>query len=117
MSKKDRGYFIRFGEIPTDGRSRIHRNGERVVGIECGVSVYDAVKVRGKWSAVLPNPCTECTVDTMHGILLSNVRNADNKNVYIVTGDIVGYGSDGEPLIRNIEIVERLDDYYFRYLR
>ena len=111
------GYFIRFGEIPADERSRIHRNGELIVGIECGVSVYDAVKIRGEWKAVLPNPCTECTVDTMHGILLSNVNNESTKKAYIVTGDIVGYGSDGEPLIRNIRVVEELDDYYFRYLR
>ena len=35
----------------------------------------------------------------------------DNRPCYIVSGDYVGKGTDGEPLIRNISIIKRLDNY------
>lgn len=35
-------------------------------------------------------------------------------NMYIVAGIVVGYGSDSEPLLRNVKVVKKLNIKSFR---
>lgn len=90
--------FIRFGEIPQNERSSIHAGDSGKVGEEIGVSVYDAVKIDGEWRIVMPSKMSYSTCVTLSGFL--------EKEFKLVTGDIVGHGSDGEPLIVNVKPYE-----------
>ena len=91
--------YIRYGEIPPDEKSKIHnRCDNSVVGEEVGVSVFEYIESRG---IVIPN--NEKAKDDF--FMLSKMY---WKNHYLVTGDEVGVGSDGEPLINNIKILKLL---------
>lgn len=94
--------FIRFGGLPKGGRSKIWR-GEEVVGEEKGVSVYDAVVRDDGISVCLPFPLKRDTLDTFTGLVAYQ-----NRHVYLVKGDVVGKGNDGEPIIENVEIIKRI---------
>lgn len=98
--------YIRFGEIPMDERSTEHRgSGDGVEPTKKldGVSVYDCFNSNGNPQIVIPTPINEHTLDTLWGLL-----NYSDRPVYLVSGDKVGAGSDGEPLIKNIKIIEKI---------
>jgi len=92
-------HYIRFGEIPKDEMSGIWHHGV-FAGKELGVSVYSCVEINNKYHIIIPLPCSEDTISTLHSFL----TDAD-RNVYLVSGDVVGYGSDNEPLLKNIHII------------
>lgn len=107
-------YFLRFGRWRDNEQSAIHKNGEFIVGYEKGVSCFDATLLEdGKWHLILPNPCKINTIDDIHGFMLEAY---DNKQIYLVQGDIVGFGSDGEPLLKNLKLVDNVSNQ-FTYLR
>lgn len=86
--------FIRFGELPKDGKSTIFK-GNEPIGKESGVSVYEVYRNdNGYYVPVLPYPMTEHTLDDYVYHL-----NYFRGRVYLVHGDIVGYGSNNEPLV------------------
>lgn len=96
--------FYRFGEIPENEISNIYR-GDVCVGQENGVSVYEAHKdLKGNFTPAIPAPLSEHTVDTLYGFLMYF-----NGPKYLVTGDLVGYGSDNEPLIKNVTTLRKID--------
>lgn len=72
--------FVRFGSVPAEGRSRNHRDGTD----EAGVSVYEikdgAIEFVGFHFDFVDRPA------------------------YRGTGVIVGWGSDGEPLVRPVDV-------------
>lgn len=37
-----------------------------------------------------------------------NVRKEQKKPCYIVTGDVVGIGQDGEPLLKNVKVIDKV---------
>lgn len=78
--------YIRFGKLPKGGRSRNHITGE----LEAGVSVYPAAKVSDGYIVDMRG------IDAGSGLFIVQGRDA-----YLVTGDVVGMGSDGEPLLAN----------------
>ena len=78
--------FIRFGDIPQTGFSVNHRNNQQ----ELGVSVYPAKFVENDYS-VLFTPAGEGTY------LFSKLA---ERPVYRVYGEVVGTGSDGEPVLK-----------------
>lgn len=85
--------YIRFGEIPTNQKSINYftKNNEN------GVSVFDG------------------------NLSLINLRqiNRIGTKAYIVTGDEVGIGNDGEPLLSNVKIIEEykyLNEYLSDYI-
>lgn len=93
--------YLRFGDIPENGKSRIWR-GEECVGEEEGVSVYEIKFDKDKHISIcLPFPFHRDTLDT-----LTALTKYDNRPCYIVTGEYVGKGIDGEPLISNVQIEE-----------
>lgn len=103
-------YFIRFGDIPENEESGIYRSGERI-GTEVGVSVYDAVEVNGDWRILLPAQLkVEIGFDLYS--FISRANNAPGYELlpmYLVAGDVVGYGSTNEPLLKNIKIIKQLN--------
>ena len=96
--------FYRFGEIPKNEKSSIWRCDE-VIGEEKGVSVYEAHKnINGTYSPVIPFPTNEKVFnDYIYHIAYFT------GNKYLVTGDLLEEtGTNGEPLIKNVKILERL---------
>lgn len=87
--------FIRFGEIPKDGKSTNFLTNEK----EKGISAYFAVVVNKQWMPVLPSLTGSACV-TLSGLL--------KKRMFLVDGNIVGHGSDGEPLLDRVEIKREL---------
>lgn len=93
--------YIRFGEIPENEESINFFSNEH----EKGVSVFN------------------------YGFNIDNLRLASSlacrigKKGYVVTGDEVGVGNDGEPLLKNVNIVEEykynnddLSDYLYDFM-
>lgn len=103
-------HYIRFGEIPEDECSTEYEgsgDSQRPVKKLDGVSVYDCYIDNRRHDGpqvVIPPNATARTLDTLWGLL-----NYSDRPVYLVTGDRVGTGSDGEPLIKNVKIVSTLN--------
>ena len=97
--------FYRFDDIPEDECSSIWNNSNEVIGKEKGVSVYEAHKnINGTYSPVLPFPTNE----TAFNDFIYNVAYFTG-NKYLVTGDLLDEtGTDGEPLIKNVKILKKL---------
>ena len=97
---------ISFGNIPTNGKSKVY-NGETETGIEEGVSVYPAFEDKeGNIILGLNLPITKTSLHTQQHLL-----EYDNRPCYLVTGDYVGKGTDGEPLIKNVRIIKEIKPY------
>lgn len=88
--------YLRFKDLPRGGRSRNYATGQLEDGVSCYGLEWD---VLGRcWEAVgCSNP---------YQYILNSMR-GDEVPAYIVTGERVGTGSDGEPIIRNAQIVGR----------
>ena len=100
--------YIRFGEIPENEISGIYDYEEnKIIGSEIGVSVYNCCKIDDTWKLLLPNHCTGTTLLTLSGLLI------DGKDIFVLTGDEVGIGTDNEPLLKNCNIVCKLPNNYF----
>ena len=97
--------FYRFDEIPKDECSSIWNNNNEVIGKEKGVSVYEAHKnINGTYSPVIPFPTNEMA---FNGFIYHIKYFTGNK--YLVTGDLLDEtGTDGEPLIKNVKILKKL---------
>lgn len=98
-------YYIRFGELPENGKSIIWSNGEIKKGYEKGVSVFDTAKINGKWKVILPlRKNKKAMVDIKMFILYSGIT------AYLVSGRKEGStGTDGEPLLKNCKIRKKLE--------
>ena len=103
--------YIRFGGIPVDEVSTVFFRGDKTEKKEKGVSVYHCAVINGNYHICLPNPTTESAVDTIHGLLLQ-ACSIKNKKVFLVEGNEVGIGSDGEPLIKNVRIIDDVTDRF-----
>lgn len=113
MDKK----YIRIGDIPNDECSRIHR-GDVIFGYEKGVSVYNAIEIDGRWRILMPLPFKEGQGNT-YETLIQEVTQCRYKiekprKVYLVIGDEVGIGSDNEPLLKNIKILEDITEQFIK---
>ena len=97
--------FYRFGDIPEDECSFIWNNNDEVIGKEKGVSVYEAHKnINGTYSPVLPFPTNEMAFNDF----IKYIKYFTG-NKYLVTGDLLDEtGTDGEPLIKNVKILKKL---------
>ena len=96
--------YYRFGDIPEDGYSSIWRIDE-LIGNEKGLSVYEAYKnIDGNYVPVIPFPVTEKGLNDFMYYMAYYYGSR-----YLVTGDLLDErGSDGEPLIENVKIIEKL---------
>jgi hypothetical protein len=96
--------FIRFGNLK--GKSNIFRYGE-LVGNEIGLSVYYCDEEN---CINIPlNTITDTTLDTISILYFNAFGFVDSHiPIYKIKGDIIGYGTDGEPLLTNTKIIEKL---------
>lgn len=101
--------YLRFGDIPKDKISKVHRS-DAVIRNEAGVSVWNCAFVNDVPFPLLPDDASESAMADYFYFLLGN------KPVYLVTGtELKERGSANEPLLGNdIEIVkEYTDDYEY----
>lgn len=93
--------YIRVGELPPDGKSKIRcRADNSIIGEEEGVSVFEYIEGRG---IVVPHN-QQARDDFL--LLMNNI----DKPQYIVMGEEIGVGSDGEPLLRDVKIIKVLKE-------
>ena len=101
--------YLRFGNIPEDKKSKLHR-GDAIIKTEKSVSVWNCVFVNDVPFPILPNNTNEDGMADYFYHLLGN------KPVYLVTGtELDEKGSVNEPLLgTDIEIIkEYTDDYEY----
>lgn len=98
--------YIRIGEIPPAGKSRIHR-GDILEGEEKGVSVWEAVELNNKYRILIPNPCNANAMGDLDSDFLRS-HYYISRPVFEVEGDVIGRGSDGEPLLTKIRNIKKL---------
>lgn len=104
--------YIRFGEIPENENSAVHRSDD-LVRNEGGVSVWRAIEDQGKYWPLLPDDPNANTIADYFSMLLNLY--GSNKKVYLVTGwEICIEGADREPLIRDVKIIKDISSYYNR---
>ena len=78
--------YLRFGKLPRSGYSTNHTTGEP----EPGISVYEGRKVGNRYYLMLTG------VDASSALFIAQGRQA-----YLVTGEVAGFGSDGEKCLFN----------------
>ncbi len=99
--------YIRFGEIPNDGKSRVHRSDD-VIREEAGLSVWRAVENCGCYYPVLPEDANENAIADYFNFLLHS-----DKKVFLVTGtEIFIEGADREPLLIDVKVLKEITHYY-----
>ena len=104
--------YIRFGELPKDGKSRVHISGEPCVE-EAGVSVYRAIEANGVYYPELPEESNAAGISDYFRYLMES-----DSPVYLVTGDLLWLeGHDREPLLANPVVVADLTHFYRRWIR
>ena len=100
--------YIRIGELPEDGKSKIWRSGEQI-GEENGISCYECMFSNERWNIILPSPINEAKILSLYG-LLSQLgllyKVTDPQKAYLVEGELIGHGTDNEPLLKNVKILE-----------
>ena len=98
--------FLRFGTWHPSERSRNYAGG----GNEDGVSVYDVVwnERAQRWNVKMPpeseNPWGP--EDTFWTLVKEAEKDASP--IFIVRGDVVGVGHDGEPLVQHINVLHKI---------
>lgn len=103
--------YIRFGNLPNDLESTIHKGDSTFKQQLKGVSVWECYSVNDIQFPKLPQNPTEDTLADYFYCLLGN------KPVFIVTGTEVGQGAVGEPLLgQDIKIVKEITEDY-NYLK
>ena len=107
MNQANARLYIRFGEIPPTGKSKVYASGEPI-GEELGVSVYRAVEANGMYFPLLPEEANEAGVADYFRLLMES-----DTRVYLVTGDEMRFeGHDREPLLMNPTVISDITHYY-----
>lgn len=96
--------YIRFGEIPKNEKSSIYKIDEKI-GEEIGVSCYRGVIYEDKVYILMPH------IPSSTYYWLIDAYNRKEIPLYIINGDEVGEGSDGEPLLRNVVVLKEVYDW------
>jgi len=87
--------YIRFGEIPEIGFSKNWLTGK----LEEGVSCYEAIERDNAYLVIIPS-LKESTCVSLASIL--------DRPMLEITGKLIGYGSENEPLLINPTIVKEV---------
>lgn len=87
--------YIRFNDLPQSGYSTNYATGEKEAGISCYEARWDLVSGAYKRNG-----------DGLDGA--ANYYIMAKSPVYLVTGEEIGRGSDGEPLLKNVNILAKL---------
>lgn len=97
-------FYIRFGDIPENEESCVHAGDLGVVRREVGVSVYNYYPSRDNFHIVLPSVTQTALNDLLDFLVYCKPR-----PIYLVSGKVVGYGSTGEPCLKNVKIEAELE--------
>lgn len=92
--------YIRFNKWPEDERSKKHRS-DSIVGYEKGVSVFDSEIINGQRYILIPFPVDEGLARDLYTFSTNSFD-----DIYLVSGNVVGKGHGGEPLLKDLEIIE-----------
>lgn len=99
--------YIRFGEIPKDGKSKVYRSDE-IVREEAGVSVWRAIEDCGCYYPILPDEPNENTIADYFQLLLHS-----GSKVFLVTGtEMFIEGADREPFLMDCKVLKEITHYY-----
>ena len=98
--------YVRFGHIPKDGQSLNHYTKYK----EDGVSVYEALERDGKYQILLPKIESVVTLGMLFNIS-QNISLLKENPLFEVEGELIGYGSDGEPLLKDCRIIKEILDF------
>lgn len=104
--------YIRFGEISDDECSGIYNNEGELVGKERRVSYYECICFNNQYRILLPYKPIRYTCITLHNLYEQYFEG--NINMYLITGFKVGYGSDNEPLLKNIQVLKKISRKSFK---
>lgn len=106
--------YVRFGDWHPSERSRNYRTGD----IEAGVSVVDTRWDRKNRQWDLQVDDSDGLADTLGGHFNERCRKLEEDRrvdpIWLVTGELVGVGGDGEPLLRSVRKVRRLCQRHVR---
>jgi len=110
MAKKQKTVYVRFGEWRPNETSFNYASG----GVEVGVSVFEAISQGDRFRVLLDDEHDPDgrQLDTFFGwaerISSQSRRMVKQTPIFIVSGDYVGVGYDGEPLLKKLKIVRDL---------
>jgi hypothetical protein len=93
----DQDLYIRFGNLPKNGRSRNYATST----MEAGISVFDA-------RCNLLTGAVELAGGALAGAAIMAAFGAYGDTVLLVTGEYAGAGSDGEPVLRKVKTLAQL---------
>lgn len=96
--------YVRFGDIPKSKISTNWRNNSS----ELGLSVYPCKVINGKYQILdsLYNQNFKINKRTYVNLVTGFIKR--RIKAFLVSGDLVGKGSDNEPLLINVEIIKKL---------
>jgi len=102
--------FLRIGTWRPQEYSLNYAQGRQ----EAGVSVFEAIPEGERFRVVFDNDPDDRQRDTLSGLLARMKRDRDDWGkdidpIYIVTGQQVGIGYDGEPLLKKVKIEREID--------
>ena len=103
-------HYIRFKEIPKNEISSIYDGDIGKVGEELGVCCFQAVKIDNTFRIILPSLTSGCLFD------LSGFISDFQDGVipaYLVDGNLIGVGTYGEPLLKNVKKIGKLGSKEF----
>lgn len=107
MKQASAKLYIRFGEIPDGGMSKVHLGGYEARS-EGGLSVWRAVEANGRFYPVLPEDANEAAIADFFDFLMYG-----KGPVYLLTGDEIRMeGADREPLLQKWVVLEEITHYY-----
>ena len=99
--------YLRFGDIPDGERSSIYKGDLGKIGEEEGVSCYRGVVIDDKVYIIMPH-----LASTTYYWLIDSY-NRGELPLYVIEGDEIGYGADLEPLLRNVRIIKKIDNWTY----
>lgn len=102
LNKTPEKVYIRFGDIPSEGVSRHWETGAK----EKGISVYTAKKDIATDSVNLDGSAGRNGYPEIPAA--AYLRMSQGAPVYLVEGRRVGFGSDNEPVLKDVKIIHRL---------
>jgi hypothetical protein len=108
--KKQETVYVRIGKWRQDETSFNYAAG----GVEAGVSVFEAIPEGDRFKVLLDDEHDPDSrqLDTLLGwaqrISSQAHRMVEQTPIFIVSGDYVGIGYDGEPLLRGLKVVREI---------
>lgn len=97
--------YIRFKDIPPNEISNIFDGDLGIVGHELGVSCYNFKEYDDCVRIILPSICVGVIYDLLN--FIEDVASGTIP-VYIIEAEQVGLGTYGEPVVKNVKMVNEL---------